>query len=552
MKHWQKIFHLFLVLVMLSGLVGTVAVSKKDAADSVQPALAQLAAESPEQEVRVIVQQADEEGGGQRLIEALGGTYLRELSFIDGFVATLPAKEVTRLAQSDGVNWVSLDAPVISTGKPDKGESDDLPNNVYLDTLGVRDVWAMGYTGAGIGVAVIDSGISNDSDLNINRQVSFNPNSRSISDVYGHGTHVAGIIGGNGTDSNGLYKGVAPDVDLFGLKISDESGLAYESDTVDAMQWVFDNKDDYNIRVVNLSIQSTVEQSYHDSALSAAAQILWFNGVVVTAATGNWYGGNIYPLNAAPANDPFVITVGAVDEKGTTRIKDDRATTFSVWGLTQDGFFKPEIFAPGQDIYGVLSKDSSWAGQYPDRVVNIDGKPEYFRISGTSMATPMVSGAVALLLQAEPDLTPDQVKYRVMNAKNWAGSSPYLSIYKMLTTPTTESTNQGIVPHMLLAKMALIAYWSSQNGEENIDWESVDWDAVNWDAVDWDAVNWNAVNWNAVNWNAVNWNAVNWNAVNWNAVNWNAVNWNAVNWNAVNWNAVNWNAVNWNAVSWED
>jgi serine protease AprX len=205
---------------------------------------------------------------------------------------------------------------------------------------------------------------------------------------------------------------------------------------------------------------------------------------------------------------------------------------------------KPEIFAPGVDIISVLSSGSDWYYDYPDRAVY--GK-EYFRISGTSMATPMVAGAVALLLQAEPNLTPDQVKYRVMNAHEWVGPSRYLNVYKMLTTPTIESANQDIIPHMLLAKMAMIAYWSSQNGEETIDWESVDWDAVNWDAVDWDAVNWNAVNWNAVNWNAVNWNAVNWNAVNWNAVNWNAVNWNAVNWNAVNWNAgVTFASVTWN------
>jgi serine protease AprX len=649
---------------------------------AIQPALAQVAAASPEEQQRVLVYKSGEGDRAERFVEQLDGQVLKDLSLINAFAAQLPGEAVEQLAGLDAVSRIALDAPVISTGKPvpepeplqaiyavydqfsmpvytnndgtaswvsdwmeagDEGspvsgqikvdhlnqvrfenqdmgdleslqravdlslaesaqlsfsygafaegggdsfavdvssdginfitldtipvttlesgnrsylltgvteftenyvvrfrlaqgfeeltrygdpeyvafdnikiqftENIELTNqqeNVYLETLGVQDVWAMGYTGAGIGVAVIDSGISVDQDLNNAARISFNPNSHTVNDVFGHGTHIAGIIGGNGSTSGGLYQGIASDVDLISLKISDDNGMAYESDTVDAMQWVFDNRETYNIRVVNLSIQSTVEQSYHESALSAAAQILWFNGVVVTAATGNWYGGNLYPLNAAPGNDPFVITVGATDEKGTTKLRDDFIPTFSIWGVTQDGFMKPEIFAPGVDIISVLSKDSPWAAEHPDRVVNVNDKPQYFRISGTSMATPMVSGAVALLLQAEPELTPDQVKYRVMNAHEWVGSSPYLNIYKMLTTPTTESANQDIIPHMLLAKMAMIAYWGSENGDENIDWESVDWDAVNWDAVDWDAVNWNAVNWNAVNWNAVNWNATYW------------------------------------------
>jgi len=136
------------------------------------------------------------------------------------------------------------------------------------------------------------------------------------------------------------------------------------------------------------------------------------------------------------------------------------------------------------------------------------------------MAAPMVTGAIALLLQDQPWLTPDQVKYRLLNSGSEISGYPYLHAYDAVHTETKDSANQGIMPNMLLAKMAMIAYWASENGAEDIDWENVDWNSVNWNAVNWNAVNWNAVNWNAVNWIAVNWNAVSWNAVSWNAVSW--------------------------------
>jgi serine protease AprX len=433
------------------------------------------------------------------------------------------------------------------------------PPNHYLDTLNVRPVWEMGYDGSGVTVAVVDSGVALDHDfsanpgeLNANRvllQLGFNQDSTIIHDAFGHGTHVAGIIGGNGSGSGGFYQGVAPGVNLISLKVSDDQGMAYESDTVEALQWIFDHKDEYNIRVVNLSIQSTVEGYYGESALNLAAEILWFNGVVVVASAGNeWSGEYINTIKAAPANDPFIITVGASNEMGSSDRSDDVITPFTARGVSLSGYYKPEIIAPGKDIVSTLAGSSEWRNDHPDRFV----EGGYFRISGTSMATPMVAGAAALLLQAEPDLTPDQVKFRLVSSSSQIEYHSYLDVYAAVTSDTTEAYNWYVAPHQVLAKMALVAYWTSQNGEESIDWENVDWAAVNWNAVNWNAVNWNAVNWNAVNWNAVNWNAVNWNAVNWSAVNWNAVNWNAVNWNAVNWNAVNWNAVNWNAVYWDE
>ena len=196
--------------------------------------------------------------------------------------------------------------------------------------------------GSGVTVAVIDSGIAYHNDLKVsgsNNQYRIIANeyftgSGGSDDLYGHGTHVAGIIGGTGLMSSGNYRGVAPGVNLVNLKVADKDGMTYKSDVVDAMQWVYDNKSAYNIRVVNLSLNSTVAQSYHTSPLCAAVEILWFNSITVVVSAGNNGTGEgpvtIYP----PANDPFVITVGATEDKGTTGLGDDNLAVFSAYGTT--------------------------------------------------------------------------------------------------------------------------------------------------------------------------------------------------------------------------
>jgi serine protease AprX len=258
------------------------------------------------------------------------------------------------------------------------------------------------------------------------------------------------------------------------------------------MQWVYDNKSSYNIRVVNLSINATVESSYHNSPMSAAAEILWFNNVVVVASAGNyWSEYDINPVLAAPAHDPFLITVGATDEKGTTRITDDVIANFSGFGTTLDGHFKPDIYAPGKNIISVLADSSWWHNDYLDRFV----EGGYFRLSGTSMSAPMVSGAAALLLQAEPGLTPDQVKYRLINTARWIGPGKYLDVYAAITTSTTESANTSQIASQLL--------WT---GDNPVAWGSVAWNSVAWNSVAWNSVAWNSVAWNSVAWNSVAWN----------------------------------------------
>jgi serine protease AprX len=499
MHNFRKILYLSLILGLLLAPVASGSLPPPAAAKA-HPALAQLAAENPDQRVAVIVQQNDLGANLEAKVALLGGAVTQHLHIIHAFAAELPARAALDLARDARVRWISLDAPVARSGKPAPPPPPAPTTNTYLDTLRVRDTWNLGLTGSGIGVAIIDSGVSNHNDLSLSSRVSLNPNATSVVDNFGHGTHVAGIIAGNGTSSNGKFKGVAPNVNLYSLKVSDETGMAYESDVVAAMQWVYDNKASKNIRVVNISLNSTMEQSYHTSPLAAACEILWFNGVVVVVSSGNADDRWNY-ANAAPANDPFVITVGAADEKATASYSDDTMAAYTAWTITGDMYLKPDLFAPGSNIISTLSTNSSWDDLTPERVV--DGS--YFRLSGTSMAAPMVTGAVALLLQDEPNLTPDQVKYRLLHATNrqlsyyykpskTTYSFPYLDVYATVTGTTTTSANTGQTASQLL--------WS---GTEPVTWPSVAWNSVNWNAVAWNSVAWNSVAWNSVAWNSMYW-----------------------------------------------
>ncbi len=271
--------------------------------------------------------------------------------------------------------------------------------------------------------------------------------------------------------------------------------MAMESDVVNGLQWILENRATYNIRVVNLSLNTSIAQSYNTSPMDAACEILWFNGIVVVVSAGNNGSANLFP----PANDPFVITVGATEDKGTASIADDSIATFSAYGFTENLINKPELVAPGKNIVSLSSGRASILGKsYPDNKVGTS----YFRMSGTSMSAPMVSGAVALLLQDEPNLTPDQVKYRLMATanKSWAGynvtkaGAGYLDIYAAVHGTTTQSANTGLPASQLLT-----------TGSNPITWGSVSWNSVSWNSVSWNSVSWNSVSWNSVSWNSDYW-----------------------------------------------
>jgi len=379
--------------------------------------------------------------------------------------------------------------------------------NDFVSDIGANQLWndSPYLQGEGVTVAVVDSGIADHIDFQTEQgsrliaSVNFSSYSSNANDDSGHGTHVAGIIGGDSRMTDGETMGVAPRVNLINVKVSNGQGMSLMSDVLSALEWIYNNKDVYNIRVVNLSFNSTVPEPYHVSPLSAAVELLWFNGIVVVVSAGN-NGTGIEPVTVfPPANDPFVITVGAADQMTTLGIQDDHVAFFSAYGTTEDGFIKPDIVAPGRNITSAFpGPDARLSVDHPTHFVT----PNYFRMSGTSMAAPVVTGAVALLIQNEPYLTPDQVKYRLMATANtnWQGYDPakagagYLDAYNAIFSPTTDSSNYGLLASELL--------W---NGEDQISWGTVTWNSVSWNSVSWNSVSWNSVSWNSVSWNSTFW-----------------------------------------------
>jgi serine protease AprX len=265
----------------------------------------------------------------------------------------------------------------------------------------------------------------------------------------------------------GRYLGIAPEANLIDVKVSDELGNATVLDVIVGLQFVVDHKSALGIRVVNLSLESTQAGSYKTDPLDAAVEAAWFQGIVVVAAAGN-RGKDGDAVTYAPGNDPFAITVGAIDDRDSMRDGDDRRPQWSSRGITQDGFAKPEIHAPGARIVSTLAPGSVFSRLCRNCIVDRD----YIRAGGTSMSAPMVSGAAALLLQKHPQLTPDQVKGVLMASARSIGGYPAVDVYaaiRAVSAGQVPTANQGIEPNELI-----------DPATGNIDYSRSSWSRSSW------------------------------------------------------------------------
>jgi serine protease AprX len=346
-------------------------------------------------------------------VRRLRGTLGRRLASGSGLVVSVPDSALAALAHLPGVNGVSLDRRVHGTMER---------TGATVGATWVQD--ALGLDGRGVGIAVIDSGVANwHDDLGSNRVtrfVDFVNFQAAAYDDYGHGTHVAGIIAGNGHDSGGRRRGIAPGATLLVEKVLDASGQGYISNVIAAIDYAIANKDALGLRIVNLSVAAGVYESYETDPLTLAAKRAVDAGLIVVSAAGNLGRGPggkpQYGAIGAPGNAPWVITVGASSHSGTVDRSDDTIAGFSSRGPTRLDFqTKPDIVAPGVGIESLAEAGSTLFNTKP--LMRLWGSPEvqtatepYLSMSGTSMASPVVSGTIALMLQANPALTPNLVK----------------------------------------------------------------------------------------------------------------------------------------------
>jgi serine protease AprX len=395
---------------------------------TIPAALLALAATAPAASAAEAIVQFDAGTGPaeqRALVRAAGGEVTRDLHIINGLGVRVDGAGRRRLAAAPGVHAVTANAAARSTARPVKTvwESHELETAFVQSTKSQRaweDTFAPA-TGRGVTVAVIDTGVigvlpdfrvsSEDRSSRVIASVVTNPDATTVLDRYGHGTHVAGLVAGNaralstGDPLYNKYIGTAPQSKIVSIKASDDHGNSSLIDVIAGLQFAVDHKDEYDIRVINLSMNSTVALPYRIDPLNAAAEAAWFSGIVVVAAAGN-RGTDADAVSYAPANDPYVITVGAIDDQGTKDVADDVLAPWSSRGVTQDGFAKPDLVAPGAHIVGPLAPYSDFASLCPACIVD----NRYFRIGGTSMAAPIVAGIAADLLSVHPEWTPDQVK----------------------------------------------------------------------------------------------------------------------------------------------
>ena len=450
-------------------------------------------------------------------IIGVGAPVQSTLNFVEAVTTELSPTEVTLLQAIPGI-VVTPDVNVLVQGSI--GPSGRTPAAVYPEQTGATQLWSQGDTGAGVNVAVLDTGIDALPDFSgrLVGGVDLTGAGNPFEDSYGHGTFVSGLIASNGTSSNGAYVGEAPGAGLVSIKVAGASGETDLATVIAGVGWAIDNRIPDNIRVLNMSLGYTPVESTTLDPLDQAVQLAWESGIVVVTSAGNDGPSNGTILS--PGDDPLVITVGALDDVGQTNPSNDTMTTFSSIGPTSpDGWFKPDVVASGRSVVSLRAPGSTIATEYPSAQIGAAN----FVGSGTSFSAAIASGAVALLLSAHPNDTPNMVKATLLGtALPGPVGNPYVDGHGDIgvgAAVTSTQMNLTQVPPLLPtlngATVSIAAVWNSSSWNPQL-WSNSTVVVSNWNGMAWNGMAWNGMAWNGMAWNGMAWNGMAWNGSSWN------------------------------------
>ncbi len=499
---------------------------------------------SPKADYSVIVRATpkktnDHVDRARKAIQANNGKAKFALGIVGGAAASLKGSDLLNLTHHQEIDYVFRDVTFHAAFDPVTGASK--VTGAGLQEIGVPATWTQyGVTGRGVTVAVVDSGIYSHQDLagRVKAGIDFTlatptvVTGTGVGDPGGHGTHVAGLIAGDGTASGGTYTGVAPNASLVDVRVIDATGSSNTSLVLRGLQWILNNRNTYGIKVVNMSLGATPTGSYRADPLATAAEVLTFAGINVVVSAGN--AGPLASTITTPATDPYVLSVGAVDDMGTSTVSDDTIATFSSRGPTAfDGISKPDVVAPGRKMISLRSPGSTLDTLYLDRRITATGSltPDYFVMSGTSMAAPVVAGTLALMLERDAALTPKQAKKRlratatplptyaradqgagVINVASAVGSLPMIAE----ATPNRVSDSFAKDMRRFIQGQPIVWKDKTYNGGHdalNIIWDNVTWTNITWDNITWDNIDWEAFTWTNITWDNITWDSITWESV---------------------------------------
>jgi serine protease AprX len=483
----------------------------------ISPGLLKNADNNPGQKLHVIIQSTDGVSGAAGSVNGLGASIRRQLQSANAVAVDITAGKLASLAKKSGLT-ITPDSTVKLSATT---------TQLWPYTSGNAYLWGSVTNPAPQAptIAVVDSGIqSNRADFDGGSRVAAQVNLASTTpnspgDGRGHGTFVAGIAAGSAAG----MAGAAPNAKIVSLDVMDDTGTARTSDVIAACDWILANKSTYNIRVANFSLHSGMRANFYNDPLDRAVEKLWFNNVFVVAAAGN-YGTGSSPSGVmyAPGNDPFVMTVGAIDLGTSVYASDDTAAPWSAWGMTEDGFSKPEIGAAGRYMVGPVPTSSTLVSERPDHVVS----PGYMELSGTSFAAPVVAGAAAQVLARHPGWTPDQVKGALMlTARSLPSAIPGslgvggVNAYRAAMLSSAPNPNLALRKFVTSGMLFDSAAWLS-TVQANASWADASWADASWADASWSAASWADASWADASWADASWADASWADASWADASW--------------------------------